>query len=247
MPKRKYENLDSIALELNTERQNFDNYVSSLSPEIDELITYRNSISDLIKMIKKNIKEKNRCFNKVANRATHLINLLHNYETREAQNKIDFAFEQQLRMQTEEQVAILEEQVVQTEDRLSQSEIEKDDLRDLRDSLLKRIDLTKEVEIHEMIDICRKFRKLKDTLSCPIFSQNMKGLKNALCTIKDTISLEEDEGVCVICKSERATGIIIPCGHLCLCQTCSDTLVENSDKCPYCQVSFESIHRVFVV
>ena len=50
---------------------------------------------------------------------------------------------------------------------------------------------------------------------------------------------------CCVCLSEESTIVIIPCGHLCLCNLCGDKFLDNRDKCPICRVKVSSKLRVY--
>ena len=49
-------------------------------------------------------------------------------------------------------------------------------------------------------------------------------------------------GMCVICLSEPSTHATTPCGHLCMCQSCSGKLTDN--KCPVCRGDIASTIRI---
>jgi hypothetical protein len=51
---------------------------------------------------------------------------------------------------------------------------------------------------------------------------------------------ESDE--CVICLSEAATHVVVPCGHQALCANCAP---EQLDKCPVCRGPSTQVIRVF--
>ena len=114
----------------------------------------------------------------------------------------------------------------------------------------RRFYFVKEAKIHEMMDVCKKFQRVKDTLQCEKFEADLRSIKSAMNTLKNIILPGDDEdGQCVICKSEKSNNIIIPCGHQCLCDACSKDILDPVDdkNCPYCQTLITSIHRVYVV
>ena len=39
---------------------------------------------------------------------------------------------------------------------------------------------------------------------------------------------------CVVCFDEPVTHAMVPCGHLCICEACSDKVMAASKKCPIC-------------
>lgn len=51
-----------------------------------------------------------------------------------------------------------------------------------------------------------------------------------------------EPGMCVICLSETSTHATTPCGHLCMCQSCSAKLTDN--KCPVCRSYIVSTIRI---
>jgi hypothetical protein len=54
---------------------------------------------------------------------------------------------------------------------------------------------------------------------------------------------------CVVCHTQPAERAIIPCGHLCLCDGCSRTLVASSSTlwyCPLCRGSLLSTLRIYI-
>jgi hypothetical protein len=46
---------------------------------------------------------------------------------------------------------------------------------------------------------------------------------------------------CAVCL-ETATHLVSPCGHFCLCETCS----KNMAKCPLCRGEVHAMIKVFV-
>ena len=53
-----------------------------------------------------------------------------------------------------------------------------------------------------------------------------------------------DEGLCCICWDLPADSIIMPCMHMCLCQTCSTHDMPNN-ICPKCRAPITTIRRVY--
>jgi len=48
---------------------------------------------------------------------------------------------------------------------------------------------------------------------------------------------EESTGNCVVCQDQQATMAVVDCGHLALCQPCSDAIMRSTRKCPICRTS----------
>lgn len=56
---------------------------------------------------------------------------------------------------------------------------------------------------------------------------------------------QPSDSECVICMEGVKTHIVIPCGHLCLCESCSKKL--NTGKCPVCNIAYNTIVKVYNV
>jgi len=67
----------------------------------------------------------------------------------------------------------------------------------------------------------------------------LKNLKRIL-----KIPLPEEEA-CVICMIGKRSHVLIPCGHLCLCETCADRV--KFDKCPICRTHISQVVKTFSV
>jgi len=53
-------------------------------------------------------------------------------------------------------------------------------------------------------------------------------------------------GKCVICWDDVADHVLLPCGHLCLCASCSVRLVTDlQNKCPVGNCQVKSVHKVY--
>lgn len=54
----------------------------------------------------------------------------------------------------------------------------------------------------------------------------------------------ERQGVCVVCQDEDSCLAIIDCGHLCMCKTCSDLIMNSTRECPLCRTRIISDARL---
>ncbi|KAK1330804.1 hypothetical protein QTO34_008742 [Cnephaeus nilssonii] len=62
-------------------------------------------------------------------------------------------------------------------------------------------------------------------------------------------SVAEDEvsdnsAECVVCLSDVRDTLILPCRHLCLCNTCADTLRYQANNCPICRLPFRALLQI---
>jgi hypothetical protein len=46
---------------------------------------------------------------------------------------------------------------------------------------------------------------------------------------------------CVVCMVENSTEILVPCGHLCMCKSCCESLLKCRSNCPICRREVQSV------
>lgn len=53
--------------------------------------------------------------------------------------------------------------------------------------------------------------------------------------------LDDDNNMCVVCMEALRTIVLVPCGHLALCKSCCEAIIEKPAKkeCPLCCQSVE--------
>ena len=54
----------------------------------------------------------------------------------------------------------------------------------------------------------------------------------------------ENTRECVICMSEPRDTTVLPCRHMCMCSECAKVLRLQSNKCPICRTSIESLLQI---
>ncbi|XP_029456306.1 E3 ubiquitin ligase RNF157 isoform X3 [Rhinatrema bivittatum] len=77
--------------------------------------------------------------------------------------------------------------------------------------------------------------------------QEIYGIENK-CNTQDS-KVAEDEvsdnsAECVVCLSDVRDTLILPCRHLCLCNTCADTLRYQANNCPICRLPFRALLQI---
>lgn len=45
----------------------------------------------------------------------------------------------------------------------------------------------------------------------------------------------EDDHLCVVCLEHPRDEILVPCGHMVLCQQCCQSVMDSSNECPVCR------------
>ncbi|XP_015907254.1 E3 ubiquitin-protein ligase MGRN1 [Parasteatoda tepidariorum] len=59
--------------------------------------------------------------------------------------------------------------------------------------------------------------------------------------------LEDSGSECVICMSDARDTLILPCRHLCLCNSCADSLRYQANNCPICRAPFRALLQIRAV
>lgn len=58
---------------------------------------------------------------------------------------------------------------------------------------------------------------------------------------------EDNGSECVICMSDIRDTLILPCRHLCLCNSCADSLRYQANNCPICRSPFRALLQIRAV
>ncbi|KAK2500388.1 hypothetical protein MC885_001647, partial [Smutsia gigantea] len=70
----------------------------------------------------------------------------------------------------------------------------------------------------------------------------IKPLKQKQVVAEDEVS--DNSAECVVCLSDVRDTLILPCRHLCLCNTCADTLRYQANNCPICRLPFRALLQI---
>ncbi|KAG5672913.1 hypothetical protein PVAND_003001 [Polypedilum vanderplanki] len=78
--------------------------------------------------------------------------------------------------------------------------------------------------------------------------QEIYGIENKNLTRVTNNDDDEDTGSeCVICICEPRDTLILPCKHLCLCNSCADSLRYQANNCPICRSPFRALLQIRAV
>jgi hypothetical protein len=69
-------------------------------------------------------------------------------------------------------------------------------------------------------------------------------LKNELSSLQKYKNILEKEKLCVICLKNPSIFCTIPCGHLCICFSCSLQYKKQFHRCPLCRTDIQDILRI---
>lgn len=71
--------------------------------------------------------------------------------------------------------------------------------------------------------------------------------KNLNKTAAQDDDMEDTGSECVICMCDMRDTLILPCRHLCLCNSCADSLRYQANNCPICRAPFKALLQVRAV
>ncbi|XP_034474806.1 E3 ubiquitin ligase RNF157 isoform X2 [Drosophila innubila] len=78
--------------------------------------------------------------------------------------------------------------------------------------------------------------------------QEIYGIENKAVNKSSQDEEIDDHGSeCVICMSESRDTLILPCRHLCLCNSCADSLRYQANNCPICRAPFRALLQIRAV
>ena len=73
--------------------------------------------------------------------------------------------------------------------------------------------------------------------------QEIESALNSEATVKE--SENDDEEVCVVCLDNKKTHAFNPCGHMCVCKTCADIIIQSDSNCPMCRISVTNSLKIY--
>uniref|UniRef100_G1DG22 E3 ubiquitin-protein ligase n=1 Tax=Capra hircus TaxID=9925 RepID=G1DG22_CAPHI len=68
--------------------------------------------------------------------------------------------------------------------------------------------------------------------------------KNNQVTKPSDEETSDNSNECVVCLSDPRDTLILPCRHLCLCNSCADTLRYQASNCPICRLPFRALLQI---
>jgi Zinc finger, C3HC4 type (RING finger) len=77
--------------------------------------------------------------------------------------------------------------------------------------------------------------------------QEIYGIENKNLTRPSNDDDEDNGSECVICICEPRDTLILPCRHLCLCNSCADSLRYQANNCPICRAPFRALLQIRAV
>ncbi|XP_065660208.1 E3 ubiquitin-protein ligase MGRN1 isoform X4 [Hydra vulgaris] len=94
-----------------------------------------------------------------------------------------------------------------------------------------------------------KFMKQKIMVDGFCFiTQEIYGIENKSGELNEFDGDDVDDNIeCVICMNNLRNTIMLPCRHLCLCETCGEQMRTSSSRCPICRANFNALLQIKAV
>lgn len=89
----------------------------------------------------------------------------------------------------------------------------------------------------------KHIQNLRKTLG--ILEYKIKKKRIKLNEISNQEYINNQNNNCPICLNGPKTHIIIPCGHICLCENCSFKIMDINKSCPICNTIVDGIYKVY--
>jgi hypothetical protein len=51
---------------------------------------------------------------------------------------------------------------------------------------------------------------------------------------------------CSICMEKLVNTILLPCSHICLCQSCAGQVEDSDNSCPLCRAEIDTVSKVYI-
>ncbi|XP_014312761.1 E3 ubiquitin-protein ligase MGRN1 isoform X6 [Myotis lucifugus] len=77
--------------------------------------------------------------------------------------------------------------------------------------------------------------------------ENKNNQETKVCAVPSDEENSDNSNECVVCLSDLRDTLILPCRHLCLCNSCADTLRYQASNCPICRLPFRALLQIRAV
>jgi len=76
------------------------------------------------------------------------------------------------------------------------------------------------------------------------------GRKRGQDTVEDQLlrqmENEREDKLCVVCQDNEKCIMILPCRHLCICETCQEPLRQIRNTCPICRKGVKQMIKAYL-
>ena len=86
-----------------------------------------------------------------------------------------------------------------------------------------------------------------DSLIMRYIINEQLAVNEALLQETTRLKREVTQALCVVCQDAKPSKAFVPCGHVCVCSSCWDSLARNGDgRCPNCRRDVQFSFSVFI-
>tara|TARA_B100001094_G_scaffold323486_1_gene374472 strand:- start:1632 stop:2378 length:747 start_codon:yes stop_codon:yes gene_type:complete len=113
-------------------------------------------------------------------------------------------------------------------------------------------------DIIKNIKYIEYFSEIINNYETEIYDKHIQNLRKTLYILESKINKKRiklnkisnqgytnNQDKCPICLNLPKTHIIIPCGHICLCENCSSKIMDINKSCPICNTMANGTYKVF--
>jgi len=92
------------------------------------------------------------------------------------------------------------------------------------------------------------YKKVKSEHEQNRLRNTLRNIQTERAATAETPNIENlpDNRVCVVCLGAERQVILLPCGHVCVCATCADTLISAGHACPVCRSVITNVMPAYV-
>lgn len=125
----------------------------------------------------------------------------------------------------------------------------KDDLLRLEQELSHLKQSTQSAELHQQSNTlrtgaCEGTKAQREKKIAKLFQ--LQELEKVVNVSEKEDNSENSERICIICKKDEVSIVLLPCAHQVMCASCSGEYRRNGKTaCPCCRVSIQQMIRVF--
>ncbi len=109
-------------------------------------------------------------------------------------------------------------------------------------NLRAKHNITEEIHIKALLEIGITPEQYKEATQTPPASPHTNAPAPQQAGVPPS---DDSSGMCIVCLTDKADNIIIPCMHLCLCSDCKEEFVDGS-ACPMCRQIIKSVNKVYM-
>ena len=224
-----------------------NNHIQSLRGEVDELKRSRKYFFSKINDVSKAVAHTSKHVSKLEKKCKDVSRHNSKLESDIVSLKINYKIEKQLKEEYRQTVDDLEDTIDAYDNTIIQLQMEQEDSKKDKDTLLDRLSAMDECRISVLESDSNHLANIKTLLSTSRIHYHLNEIDAVVNDVSNSVGMKEvliDDGVCVVCKDMKSKYAFYPCGHFCVCPDCFSLKLE---RCPYCRENINGGLRVYPI